>query len=139
MYDASNRKDIRRAEKEARAAEIARIDYLKAAMSVPQGRHWFHDLLERCHIFADPFSGSALLEAYSKGERNIGLFIYGDIVNNCPDDFVQMIKEANARRITDDARNARDTAAAEHTGGADPGRDAEEYDLDNADTGDYAQ
>ncbi len=50
-YDASNRKDIRRAEKEARAQEVERINYLCAAMTTRQGRHWFHDLLWFCGFF----------------------------------------------------------------------------------------
>jgi hypothetical protein len=138
-YDASNRKDIRRAEKEARANELARVDYLKAAMSVPQGRHWFYDLLEACHLFADPFTGVALTEAYLKGERNVGLRIFADIITHCPDDYISMMKEANARRIT---AYVRDSSAAEQSGSSNLGRDAEGSDLDDTDatdTGDSTQ
>lgn len=138
MYDASNRKDIRRAEKEARQAEISRIDYLKYAMSVPIGRAWFHDFLEACHLFSDPFTGDPLREAYTKGERNVGLLIYSDIVAHCPDDFIKMMKEANARRIERDIRASR-SAAAEHSGSPNDGRDAEgrelEFDYADVDTG----
>jgi hypothetical protein len=119
-YDASNRKDIRRAEKESRLAEVQRLDYLRAAMSVTQGRAWFHDLLEACHLFADPFTGDALLEAYSKGERNVGLRIFADLVAHCPDDYITMMKEANARRTLADTR-AR--TAAELPGEPEPGWD----------------
>lgn len=131
MYNASNRQDIRKAEKEARIAEVNRLDYLKAAMSVPQGRAWFHDFLEACHLFSDPFTGDPLREAYTKGERNVGLLIYSDIVNHCPDDFVQMMKEANARSIERDirTRNAApgsDPTATEHTGSEDTGWDTPE-------------
>ncbi len=99
MYDASNRKDIRRAEKEARQAEISRLDYLRSAMSTASGRAWFHDLLEACHLFSDPFTGNPYSEAYLKGERNVGLRIFADITANCPDDYILMMKEANGRRI----------------------------------------
>lgn len=129
MYDASNRRDIRKAEKEARQAEISRLDYLKAAMAVPQGRAWFHDFLEACHLFSDPFTGDPLREAYTKGERNVGLLIYSDIVQHCPDDFVQMMKEANVRRIERNIRNSRNSdrnSATEHTGSEDGGWDAGE-------------
>lgn len=134
MYDASNRKDIRRAEKEARQLEISRLDYLKSAMSIPQGRAWFHDFLEACHLFSDPFTGDPLREAYSKGERNVGLLIYSDIVAHCPDDFIKMMKEANGRRIERDIRNSR-AAAAEHSRSPDGRWDAEgrELDPDSAD------
>lgn len=125
MYNASNRQDIRRAEKEARIAEVNRLDYLKAAMSVPQGRYWFHDFLEACHIFSDPFTGDPLREAYSKGERNVGLLIYSDIVAHCPDDFIRMMKEAHERHIERTIRNNRDAAAAERSSSEDSGWDTE--------------
>jgi len=116
MYDASNRKDIRRAEKEARLDELNRINYLQAAMSVPQGRAWFYDMLEFCHLFNDPFTGESLLEAYRKGERNVGLRLFADIIAHCPDDYIKMMKEANGRRTE---RSITRTAPAEYSGSED--------------------
>ena len=130
-YDASNRKDIRRAEKDAKADEIARIDFLRAAMSTIQGRAWFYNLLEFCHLFTDPFSGQALLEAYSKGERNVGLRIFADLLAHCPDYYIQMVKDANDRRISRDNRRPDadpvddSTSLAEQSSGSDSGWDAE--------------
>jgi len=95
VRNASERKDIRRYEKQAKLRETNRINFIVAAMSTPAGRIWFHDFLSACHIFADPFTGDALVEAYSKGERNVGLKVYNDIVQNCPNYFIEMMKEAN--------------------------------------------
>ena len=95
MRNASERKDIHRYEKAAKLRETNRINFIVAAMSTPAGRVWFHDFLSACHIFADPFTGDALVEAYSKGERNVGLKVYNDIVSNCPNYFIEMMKEAN--------------------------------------------
>lgn len=106
MYDASSRKDIRKAEKVAARIERDQIEFLSAAMNTIQGRTWFHEFLAQCHLFADPFTGDALREAYSKGERNIGLSIYADIVAHCPDQFVTMMREATIRTLTNDRRNA---------------------------------
>ena len=106
MRNASERKDIRRHEKAAKLEETARINFVVAAMSTEAGRTYFRNLLGTCHIFADPFSGDALREAYSKGERNIGLYIYNDIVTHCPDYFVMMMKEANIAEILNERRNA---------------------------------
>jgi len=129
-YDASNRKDIRRAEKDAKADEVARIDFLRAAMSTIQGRAWFYNLLEFCHLFSDPFSGQALLEAYSKGERNVGLRIFADLLAHCPDYYIQMVKDANDRRTLRDSRRPDpdpddDSAPAERSSSADSGWDVE--------------
>lgn len=102
MRNASERKDIRRYEKAAKLRETNRINFIVAAMSTPAGRVWFHDFLSACHIFADPFTGDALVEAYSKGERNVGLKVYNDIVSNCPNYFIDMMKEANiAEQVND--------------------------------------
>lgn len=105
MRNASERKDIRRYEKAAKLEEQNRINFVVAAMSTSAGRTYFRNLLASCHIFADPFSGDALREAYSKGERNIGLMIYNDIVTNCPDYFVLMMKEANIAEQVNERRN----------------------------------
>ena len=100
--NASQTKEIRRYEKAAKLREQNRINFIVAAMSTEAGRTYFRDILATCHIFADPFSGDALREAYSKGERNIGLYIYNDIVTHCPDYFVLMMKEANiAEQVND--------------------------------------
>ncbi len=102
MRNASERKDIRRYEKAAKLRETNRINFIVAAMSTPAGRVWFHDFLSACHIFADPFTGDALVEAYSKGERNVGLKVYNDIVTHCPNYFIDMMKEANiAEQVND--------------------------------------
>ena len=130
MYDASDRKSIRRAEKAARQDEIARIEYLRAAMSTWQGRAWFYDLLAFCHCWADPFTGDALAEAYRKGERNVGLRIFADIIAHCPDEYIQMTREENGRRIERDILAAR-SAPAEHSGSPDPDGGVEGPDLDN--------
>lgn len=121
MRNASERKDIRRQEKAAKIRETQRVDFIIGAMSTKQGRIWFHDFLAACHIFADPFTGDALLEAYSKGERNIGLSVYRDLVGNCPDLFVQMMQEANEQEIL----NERRAESESDTGTDEP--DADEY------------
>jgi len=137
-YNAASRKDIRRAEKDARIDETMRIDFLRAAMSTTQGRAYFYEFLEFCHLFADPFSGDALVEAYRKGERNVGLRTFADLLAHCPDYYIQMVKEANDRRTARDARRpsadpddtADDPSADEHAGGADAGWDFEGRPID---------
>lgn len=131
-YDASNRKDIRRAEKEAHAQEVARIDYLKAAMSVAQGRHWFHDLLEFCGCFRGECAFETNRDYFAAGMRNVGLRMFADITTHCPDDYVTMMKEANGRRTSLDTAHNRSTAA-EQPGSTDAGWDAEGPDFNAAD------
>ena len=63
MYNAGDRKDIRKAERAAKTTESLRLEFLRLSMNTASGRAWFCDLLEFCHIFNDPFSGVALTEA----------------------------------------------------------------------------
>ena len=104
LYDASSRKDVRRAERAAQLRESTRTEFIRAALSTLQGRAWFWHFLEQCHLFSDPFSGDALREAYSKGERNIVLSIYHEIVTHCPDQFVLMCREAQVQETLDERR-----------------------------------
>lgn len=119
MRNASERKDIRKAEKIAKEIEQKRIDFVVAAMSTVQGRAWFHDLLARCNIFDGTFTHDPHLEAFTKGQRNIGLMIYNDIVANCPDHFVTMMKEANIQEIVYDRRDSRPADGNDADGTAD--------------------
>ena len=128
MYNASQTKEIRRAEKAAKQRETERIDFIVGSMSLRQGRAYYHDLLAACHIFNDPFTGDALVEAYSKGERNVGLRIYNDLVSNCPDLFVVMMQEANEKELINERANSRpesesdadeSDAGDEHAGSSD--------------------
>lgn len=134
MYDASNRKDIRKAEKEALRDEHERVEWLRQALSSVGGRSWFHNLLEACHLFSDPFTGQALTEAYLKGERNVGLRIFADIVNNCPDQYLLMMRESNARDT------ARQLDRSQIDGGDDSGSEPDpDYTSNLVDYGDHTE
>ena len=104
MYDASSRKDIRSAEKAAERLANDRIAFLRASLDTREGRAWFYHLLGDCHLFSDPFTGDALREAYLKGERNVGLRIFAEISEHCPDQYITMVKEENVRRHLASAR-----------------------------------
>lgn len=123
MANAAQRKDIRAAEKAAKAHETLRTDFLVNALSTKSGRLWFHDFLTFCHMFNDPFTGQALVEAYSKGERNVGLRVYSDIMANCPDLFVTMMQEANEREIINDRSSHRNDPEFDFDGDADASDD----------------
>ena len=138
MYDASNRKDIRAAEKAARQDEVSRLDYLRAAMSTWQGRAWFCDLLEFCHCFVEIPSWNPHQDYFQAGQRNVGLRILADIHAHCPDEYLKMMRESNARDVERAAADARSRAASERSSGQDPGWDAEgRSDIDDSST--YAQ
>lgn len=135
-FNAGDRKAIRAAEKSAKLVAAQNREAVIAIMSTQAGRTWMHGKLLEAHLFTDPFTGDALLEAYNKGERNFGLRLLNDLMAYCPDDYIQMMREANGRRTElaepqPDGGNATyDSDAdslpdAEHSGGAESGRVAE--------------
>jgi hypothetical protein len=144
-YDSSNPKHIRIAQKSAKATDDARRGFVSHIMERADGRAYLHDLLVTCHIFAQPFSPEPTVTAFACGELNVGQRILADIMAYCPDTYVTMMREANARSTTDDVRRSRSDAdsngddrgpepyihpafdAAAETGGNDraPARDAE--------------
>lgn len=109
MYDASNKKDIRRAEKEAARRLKTKAEFITAAMTTQQGRAWFHDFLSDRGIFSTTFvAGDALSSAFAEGNRNSGIQIYADIVTLAPDNFILMMREAQIKDITNERRASTD-------------------------------
>ena len=122
MSDLSDRKSVRWREKQAKLAELVRREVICGIMSVPNGRQWVYDLLAGCHIWAQSFSRDPLITAFNEGERNVGIKLLNDIMQFCPEDYIQALREANGRQSADDARSNRDSAGRQ---GRDPGSHGE--------------
>lgn len=136
MRNAADRKDIRRAEKLAKLESTHDRETIVILMSTINGRSWMWRQLEQCHCFNDPFTGDALHEAYQKGERNFGLRLLSQINLYCPDQYIQMVREANERYLSNN-RDPDDAAtSAEYSGGEESGRVVEGREPD-AESGDY--
>ena len=133
-YNASDRKQVRAKEKEAKLDESNRLAYTRRIMSDQPGRKWMHDLLVRCHIFQTAFAaGQPDTTAFRLGEQNTGLQIFADVIAAAPSDYVLMMNEASIKDQVNDRRYSDDrSASGEHSGSSDPGRDPEgpvtEYD-----------
>ena len=131
-YNAGERKDVRRLEKESKLADQNRREFMAGVMSTQPGRLWMFDKLQACHIFASSFTTNALQTAFAEGERNVGLQLLNDIMQACPDQYVLMMKEANARSTLSerrgseraDGRDQEPSGAGSATGDEDSGDDS---------------
>ena len=118
-YDAANERHIKIARREARAMADARRGFVSHIMGLADGRAYIHDLLRVCDaldkqvFLVDPYEN-----AFWCGVRHVGAMLRADIMDYCPDDFVLMMREANARNTTSDARRERSDQDA---GGTDSG------------------
>lgn len=125
MYNAGDRKDVRRAEKAARLGTRQRQSAVVGIMSVSGGRHWMHDILVSCHVFATTFTVDPYATAFNEGQRNIGLQLLDDIMQACPDSYILMMREANERNAATERRsreesNGRDIGAEPDQATGDP-------------------
>jgi len=96
-YDPTNRKHVKAAERSAKQAADEARQIVVTIMGLTQGRRWMHDRLKAASIFATTFNGNALQTAYNEGRRSVGLEILAEIMSSCPDQYVQMMREENAR------------------------------------------
>jgi hypothetical protein len=125
-YDASNRRDVRAAEKQAKLVEQQRREIVTGIMSVAPGRSWICDILESCHIFATSYNDVPYRMAFMEGQREVGIRLLTDIMGACPDHYILMMRERNERNSVYDARRSRPDAN---------GRDRR---TDDGPEGDYA-
>ena len=120
-YDSTNVRHIRIAEKQAKAEEDARRVFVSTIMGMGGGRAYVHSLLVYCHVFAQPFSVSANETAFRCGQLDVGQVLLRDIMQYCPDRYVEMMREANARSSASDARRRRSDEDA-NRGNSEPGQ-----------------
>ena len=135
MDNASDRKQIRRAEKAAKLAERNRSEVIVALASHESGRKYLWDRIADAGVFTTIYSDSPQRMAFNEGLRSGGLALLADFMQFAPDNFIQAMREENGRRTTDAAidRNEASGEDGEPTRGEEPRREPEG--LRNADSG----
>lgn len=73
--------------KEKRARGLHRI------LQDPCGRAWVNELLERCGIFRQTFTGDAAQTAFNEGVRSVGLMVYAAISVVDEDKILTLLQE----------------------------------------------
>ena len=101
-YNAGDRKQVREAEKRAKLFNRQRMEFIRTSLTTEQGRRFFWNILEVCHIFQLSYAGDEVNVIFREGERSIGLYILNDIMAICPEKFVEMMQEHNAPIKFDD-------------------------------------
>ena len=96
-YDASNRKDIREAEKAAAQLLAQLNEFLTITMSSALGRRWFYHFLANCQCFVDVPTFEPNRDYFSAGQRSVGLRYMAEILAQCPDHYNLMLSEEHAR------------------------------------------
>jgi hypothetical protein len=120
-YNAANRKDIRAAEKVSKHLSSMEREVVAGIMSVANGRQWVYSQLSRSGIFRTAFAPDALMMAYNEGLRSEGVLLFNDIITYCPNYFITMLEEENARNA------AAERPREQNTGRDDIGSDPDAY------------
>ena len=95
----ANRKDIREAEKRVRQLELERAETLVTLMSTLGGRSWVWAQLESAGVFNSTYNDNPQRMAFLEGIRSSGLALLNDVMQWCPDNFIQAMREQNERSI----------------------------------------
>jgi hypothetical protein len=104
--NAADRKSVRQQEKAARLADRQRQEVITSIMSTAPGRAWLWDTLASCHIFVTTFIPDSNASAFQEGRRSVGLALLADIMQACPDYYIQAMRESNERHITQSIRDS---------------------------------
>ena len=123
---AASTKSIREMEKALAIFERDRINFLISAMGLPQGRLFFHDLLQFCQSFAVTPSFDTNRDYTALGQRNVGMRLFAEIMLHCPSQFTTMMEEANARDLV---AAARQRSVQSRSGRDDPGSEPDPADF----------
>lgn len=103
MANAADRKSIRAQEKSAAIADRSRREVIGQIMSTAPGRAWLWDTLSTCSIFVTTHNPDPYIASFNEGRRSVGLALLADIMVHCPDLYIEAMREANVRHISNDA------------------------------------
>lgn len=136
-YDASNRKDVRRAEKLDAELTESNTLFLRAMMDTVQGRRWLYHHLAECQVFVEVPAFDPHRDYFAAGRRSVGLPLMATLQTNCPDQYLWMIREENDRLAARTAATERSRSPVPD--GGDLGRDDGDLPDDDDHVGAYSE
>lgn len=130
MPNAASRASVRAAEKESQQLDAVRRQVITGLMSHPDGRRYVHEELQSAHIFSTSFNADTHVMSFLEGERNSGLRLFADIMRHCPEQFIQMMREKNARDDLDASRDTQPDPDPDEPAADDSGRTPDFFGAD---------
>lgn len=88
------------------------LEDLKSLLKTEVGRRFCWKLISSTHVFSSSFSpDNDRVTSFREGERNIGLMLIADIMEACPDRYIQMQRESKIREQIEHERRKRDNGS----------------------------
>ncbi len=93
MANAGDEAAVKRAgEREISMRERELAD-VKTVMSSPAGRRWTNRIIQKSEVMGEVFNPNGSITNKNLGKREVGLFVYGELEQSCPDLFLLMRQE----------------------------------------------
>lgn len=102
----SDEKAVKKRQKEDERLLNEEKEDMRAVLQMPsgEGMRVMYRLLERCHVFHSTFSPDVSVMSFNEGERNVGLFLQGVIMQSDPASYFKMLQDKQEKE------NGRDDA-----------------------------
>lgn len=92
-YDASDPAAVNKARQKSSRTRRARLEFVEGMLTLPQGRAWLFNLMDKCFIFGNAVVQNDTHATYfNLGQQNIGKLVLQD-VQAFPELYVTMINE----------------------------------------------
>lgn len=92
VANASDPKQVKKAETKERLGQRQQDDDLRWVMSTPAGRRFLWSMMSDCKTFAPVWESSARIH-YNAGQQDIGMGIFRNIMRLEPETFLKMKRE----------------------------------------------
>lgn len=116
LDEKAQKKQSRRMLDLERQAQLKRDDFVKAALTRPEGREYIYWLIEICQLGHNAFTANALTTSFRCGEQNVGQQIQAHIIQVAPEGYLQMLRGKEEERKnaygTDDTDDSDGPASA---------------------------
>lgn len=95
-HDASNPRQVKDAKIRDQLRRENELADVKALMETPVGRRYIWRYIQVCRPMSDPFTGNS--ETFRNcGLQTIGKMMFAEVLENCPELYMLMAREAKAR------------------------------------------
>ena len=112
----ADRDQVRKSGKKERQRLAVEREEMKTLLRLPGFRRFVWRYLEAANVFRTTFDGSTEWTLFREGKRNIGLKLMDEIMGADVQAFVEMQKEFNQMKETDDAADPGRTEGAGREG-----------------------
>lgn len=96
VRNAADEQQVKDAAQKVKRGRDLELEDVRFVMNAPQGRRFMNRLIEFCGVNKSSFTGNSTT-FFNEGQRNVGLMVFTDLEESCPDLYLLMRQEAKKR------------------------------------------